>query len=41
MGNPVRAIDLSPEAFAKLAPLSRGVVDVSVTTVELPATDTE
>lgn len=45
MGNAHRAIDLSPAAFAKLAPLSRGVVGVSVTRlgvsrIGLPATDT-
>jgi hypothetical protein len=33
-------IDLSPPAFRNLAPLSRGVVRVTVTRVELPATDT-
>jgi len=43
MANAVRAIDLSPTAFARLAPLSRGVVQVTVSRaprIELPATDT-
>ncbi len=38
-------IDLSPAAFARLAPLSRGVIDVVLTVggpkVTLPPTDTE
>lgn len=42
MANTRRAIDLSPDAFSRLAPLSRGVVQVTLeaTTVRLPATDT-
>lgn len=42
MANRHREIDLSPAAFAELAPLSRGVVDVTVRRVDLalPATDT-
>jgi hypothetical protein len=36
-------IDLSPDAFARLAPLSAGVIDVTIELggVVLPATDTE
>jgi hypothetical protein len=36
-------IDLSPEAFARLAPLSAGVVDVTIELepIRLPETDTE
>ena len=37
MANPTRAIDLSPAAFSRLAPLSRGVVQVTVTTGRTPA----
>jgi hypothetical protein len=34
-------VDLSPEAFARLAPLSQGVVDVTIqSAIALPATDT-
>lgn len=41
MANAHREIDLSPDAFSRLAPLSRGVVDVTVRRVDLPPTDTE
>lgn len=47
MGNQTRAIDLSPDAFVQLAPLSEGVVDVTVRKTgavpraTLPATDTQ
>lgn len=47
MANRVRAIDLSPQAFSRLAPLSRGVVQVTVSRVgagprmTLPPTSTE
>lgn len=36
-----RIIDLSPAAFRELAPLSRGVIPVTLSRVEAPATDTE
>ena len=43
MANPRRAIDLSPDAFSRLAPLSQGVVQVTLETtrISLPPTDTE
>lgn len=36
-----RIIDLSPAAFARLAPLERGLVGVVIRRPELPATDAE
>ena len=43
MANRERAIDLSPEAFSRLAQLSRGVVQVTLERVDirLPETDTD
>ena len=35
-----RLIDLSDDAFRRLAPLSRGLIHVRVSGVELPSTDT-